>query len=235
MNSHIYYIKAEPGKYPEAIKQGLLKALALTIEKRYRNVKLVLPQLGLLDSPPNFISQALDGIFPGRGIALTTQFKKHRAISLADLPEKGDLIGINVLSVRNDFPLQNQNTVALLLWADKDSFKSLTLQLAFTTVDIIAIVFNEEQVINEMLSATKAESVNGLSDPNITSYSDQLDDEQRMILQRMKGINVTSPNSHVPTRERMKSVVDELKRKPVTSQLRAVFGLSGQRSKFPGN
>jgi hypothetical protein len=235
MTNHIYYIKSEPGKYPEAIKQGLIKALALTIGKNYRNVKLVLSQFGLLDSPPNFISQALDGMLPGQGAALTARLKKNRAISLVDLPQKGEFIGINAVSVRNEFPLQNQNTVALLLWADSDSLKSLTSQLAFTSVDIVAVVFNEEQVLNEMLAATKSENIAGVLDPNITSYSDQLNDEQRQALQRMKDINVTSPNTHVPTRERMKSVIDELKQKQLQVSYSQFLGYLVNEVNFPVN
>ena len=235
MNNRIYYVKATSGNFPEAIKQGLMKALAVAFGKNYRNIKIVLSQLSLLDDTPNFISQALDQAFSGRGIPLTNQLKRNRAISFPDFPEAGERTGINILSVRNDFPMQNGETVAMLLWADADSFKTLTAALSFTSIDIIAVVLNEEQSLNEMLGATKAEKYPAGPDPQVITYTDELDDEQRQVLQRMKSINVTSSNTHNPTREQMKSVIDELKQKRLQVSYEQFLGYLVNEVNFPVN
>jgi hypothetical protein len=213
MNNTLYYIKPINNDFPEAIKKGLIKALYLIQKKGYSNIKFVLTGIGHIDNPPNFISEAFDKIFNGKGDYYANLLRKNRVISIPQFPTEEQTTGINLLLSNNNPSFTDENTVVLLLWADEDSLKKIQSTLFFTQIDLIAIVFNDEPNLNELLSASKAKVVpENLIDQNVVPYTNTFQQPVSDVLNRLKGINVTSGASHTPTRELMKSVIDELKR-----------------------
>jgi hypothetical protein len=216
MNNQVFYIKPTNNNFPDAIKDGLVKALSLVRQKNFSNIKFVLTGLGLLDYSPNFISKALDKLFTGHGVSLTTSLKKNRGFSIPDFPDNGQTIGVNLLLANNNPSFIDNKTVVVLLWADYDSFKKVQSLLFGTQIDLVAIVFNETPSLNELLSASKGTNISATPDPNVISYTNTFPQNVSDILGRMKGINVTDIAAHTPTRERMKSVIDELKKNHLT-------------------
>jgi hypothetical protein len=216
MNNQVYYIKPTKNNFPDAIKDGLLKALSIVQQKNYSNIKFVVTGLGLLDSPPNFISEALDKLFAGDGVRLTNLLKKNRGFHIHDFPNNGQTTGVNLLLSNNNPTFIDNNTVVVLVWADYDSFKKVQSLLFWTQIDLVAIVFNETPELNELLSASKGTNISTTPDPNVISYTNTFAQNVSDILDRMKGINITDIASHTPTRERMKSVIDELTKNHIT-------------------
>lgn len=216
MNNTVYYIKPTNNDFPEAIKDGLIKAIALMAEKGYSNVKFVLSNAGLLDNPPNFISQALDKIFTNKGNNLTNQLRLQRGFSIPNFPTQTQTTGINLLLANNNPTFHNNDTVVVLLWADFNSFKKVQSLLFWTQIDLVAIVFNEDTNLNELLSASKAINISNTPDTNVVQYLNSFPQNTNDILDRLKSINVTSVASHTPTRDRMKSVIDELTQNHIT-------------------
>lgn len=213
MNNTIHYIKPVNNGFPEAIKKGLIKALSLIQEKGYSNIKLVLSNSTLLDSTPNYISEAFDKMASGQGVNFVNNLKRYRSFSLPNVPTTGQTTGIDVLLSNNNPSFIDDETVVVLLWADEDSFKKIQSSLSFTQIDLVAIVFNENSKLNELLSASKAEIVpKSMIDQYVIPYTNTFTQPVNDVLNRLKGINVTSFASHTPTREVMKSVIDELKR-----------------------
>lgn len=210
MNNTVYYVKPTSNDFPGAIKDGLLKAFTIINQKGYSNVKLVLTGVQLLDNPPNFISQALDKLDPENGINLTNSLKKNRSFSISNFPIEGVTTGINVLLSNNNPSFTDEQTVVVLLWADEDNFKKIQSSLFFTQIDLVAVVWNETPILNEFLSASKGTRFPNLVDPNVNPYTNTFMEPINDILRRLKGINITDPASHTPTREIMKSVIDEL-------------------------
>ena len=212
MNNQVYYIKPTNYNFPDAIKEGLVKALSIVKHKNYSNVKFVLTGLGLLDSPPNYISDALDNLFPEQGVSLTNLLKRNRGFSIPDFPINGQTTGVNLLLSNNNPTFIDNNTVVVLLWADYNSFQKVQSLLFWTQIDLVAIVYNETPELNELISASKGTNISKTPDPNVISYSNNFAQNTNDILGRMKGINITSIASHIPTRKMMKSVIDELRR-----------------------
>lgn len=213
MNNRVYYIKPTSNDFPEAIKDGLMKALVNINQKGYSNIKLVLSNSVLLDSPPNFISQAFDKMASGQGTNFVNQLRRDRSFSLSNIPTPGQTTVINVLFSNSNPTFVNENTVVVLLWADEDNFKKIQSSLSFTEIDIVAIVFNDSPVLNELLSASKGiRFPQGLTDPNVNPYTNTFTQQINDILNRLKGINVTSIASNNHTREVMRNVIEELKR-----------------------
>jgi hypothetical protein len=216
MNNTVYYIKPTDNDFPEAIKDGLIKAFALITQKGYSNIKFVLSSAGLLDTPPNFISQALDKIFTNRGNILTEQLRKQRGFSIPNFPSETQTTGVNLLLANNNPTFRNNDTVVVLLWADFDSFKKVQSLLFWTQIDLVAIVFNDSIDLNELLSASKAINISNTPDTNVIPYQNNFEQTTNDILDRLKSINITDVASHTPTRERMKSVIDELTKSNIT-------------------
>lgn len=216
MNNNIFYIKPTNFDFPEAIKDGLIKAFSVVKQKGLSNIKLVLTGMNLLDSPPNHISDAIDKIFNGQGVSLTNQLKRNRGISIQDFPTVGQTTGINVLLANNNLSFLDNNTVVVLLFADYDSFKKVQSLLFWTTIDLVAVIYNETSELNEILSASKASNISSNLDPNVTAYTNTFVQNVNVILDRLKSINITDVATHVPTRERMKSVIDELNQNKLT-------------------
>lgn len=216
MNNTVYYIKPTDNDFPEAIKDGLIKAFALITQKGYSNIKFVLSSAGLLDTPPNFISQALDKIFTNRGNILTEQLRKQRGFSIPNFPTATQTTGVNLLLANNNPTFRNNDTVVVLLWADFDSFKKVQSLLFWTQIDLVAIVFNDSIDLNELLSASKAINISNTPDTNVIPYQNNFEQSTNDILDRLKSINITDVASHTPTRERMKSVIDELTKSNIT-------------------
>ena len=213
MNNTIYYIKPTKNDFPEAIKDGLLKAFIILKEKGYCNIKFVLNNSSLIDSPPNFISEAFDKMVPGQGGNFVNQLRKNRSLSLPGIPIAQQTTAINLLLSNNNPSFTNEQTVILLLWADEDSFKKVQSSLFFTEVDLVAVVFNETTILNELISASKGiRYPEGLTDTNVNPYTNTFTQQVNDILNRLKGINVTSFASNNFTRELMSNVIDELKR-----------------------
>lgn len=216
MNDTVYYIKPTDNDFPEAIKDGLIKAFALITQKGYSNIKFVLSSAGLLDTPPNFISQALDKIFTNRGNILTEQLRKQRGFSIPNFPTANQTTGVNLLLANNIPTFRNNDTVVVLLWADFDSFKKVQSLLFWTQIDLVAIVFNDSIDLNELLSASKAINISKHQDTNVIPYQNNFEQSTNDILDRLKSINIADVASHTPTRERMKSVIDELTKSNIT-------------------
>lgn len=216
MNNTVYYIKPTDNDFPEAIKDGLIKAFALITQKGYSNIKFVLSSAGLLDTQPNFISQALDKIFTNLGNILTEQLRKQRGFSIPNFPTATQTTGVNLLLANNNPTFRNNDTVVVLLWADFDSFKKVQSLLFWTQIDLVAIVFNDSIDLNELLSASKAINISNTPDTNVIPYQNNFEQSTNDILDRLKSINITDVASHTPTRERMKSVIDELTKINIT-------------------
>lgn len=210
MKNSVYYIKPTDNDFSEAIKDGLIKAFALISQKGYSNIKLVLSSASLIDSPPNFISQALDRLFDKKGDNLTKQFKKQREISIPKFPTDTQTTGINILLANNNPFFISNETVVVLLWADFDSFRKIQSLLFSTQIDLVAIAFNDTLNLNELLSSSKAINISSTLDPNVIPYQNNFPQNTKNILDRLKSINTTDGASHTPTRERIKSVIDEL-------------------------
>ena len=211
MNNIVYYIKPTDNDFPEAIKDGLIKALSIVIKKGYSNIKFILTGISLLDNPPNFISQAIDKILSGRGVKLTNQLRRNRGFSIPDFPNPGQTIGVNLLLTNNNPTFFENNTVVVLLWADFDSFKKVQSLLFLTQIDLVAVVFKETPKLNELLAASKAINLSATPDPNVICYRNVFPQNINDILLRLKGINNTRIASHIPDRMSMKSVIDDLK------------------------
>jgi|JI6StandDraft_1071083.scaffolds.fasta_scaffold146615_1 hypothetical protein len=216
MKNSVYYIKPTNNDFPEAIKDGLIKAFALISKKGYSNIKFVLSSESLLDNPPNYISQALDKFFTNQGDNLTKQLKKQRGISISKFPTDNQTTGIKVLLANNNPTFLDNDTVVVLLWADFDSFKKIQSSLFWTQIDLVAIAFNDTSNLNELLSSSKAINISSTADPNVVPYQNNFPQNTKDILDRLKSINITDRASHKPTRERMKSVIDELDKNSIT-------------------
>lgn len=216
MNNSVYYIKPTDNDFPEAIKDGLVKAFELISQKGYSNIKFVLSNASLLDSPPNFISQALDKLFNNQGDSLTKQFKKQRGISIPKFPTDTQTTGINILLANNNPSFLNNDTVVVLLWADFDSFRKIQSLLFWTQIDLVAIAFNDTPNLNELLSSSKAINISSTSDQNVIPYQNNFPQNTKDILDRLKSINITDNASHTPTRKRMEFVIDELVKNNIT-------------------
>jgi|SRR5690554_3439327 len=210
MNNTVYYIKPTNNDFPEAIKDGLIKALALIRQKGYSNVKFVLSNASLLDSPPNFISQALDKIFTNQGNKLTNRLRRQRGFSIPKFPTETQTTGINLLLANNNPTFRDNDTVVVLLWSDFDSFKKVQSLLFWTQIDLVAIVFNDSPDLNELLSASKATNISNTPDANVILYQNNFPKSTNDILDRLKSINITDIATHTPTKEAMKSVIEEL-------------------------
>jgi len=216
MNNTVYYIKPTNYDFPEVIKDGLIKGLTLIKEKGFSNLKLVLTRLDLLDNAPNHISDALEKIFPNEGIRFTNQLKSQRSFSIPEFPTDEQTTGVNVILANSNPSFSNSNTVVVLLLADYESFNKIQSSLFLTEIDLVAIVYNETPSLNELLSASKAVNFSKNSDSTVIPYVNNLDEGINVILDRMEGINITSPASHTQTRERMESVIDELNRNHIS-------------------
>lgn len=216
MKNTVYYIKPANNDFPEAIKEGLIKAFALITQKGYSNIKFVLSNSNILDSPPNFISQALDKIFNNQGNRLTKDLKKLRGLSIPEFPTNTQTTGINIMLANNNLTFPNNDTVAVLLWADFDSFKKVQSLLSWTQIDLIAIAFNDTSNLNELFSSSKAINISNTPDQNVVPYQNNFPQNIIDILNKLKTINITDSASHTPTRERMKSVIDELTKNKIT-------------------
>jgi hypothetical protein len=212
MRNKVYYIKPTNNDLPEAIKLGILKALSIIQDKGYSNIKFVLTGISLLDNPPNLISQAFEKMFAGKGVDFTNQLRTNRGLSFVGFPTEEQTTGINLLLSNNNPNFVDENTVVVLLWADEDSLKKIQSSLSFTQIDLVAVVWNETQILNEFLSASKGTRFPNLADPNVNPYANTFTQPINDILRRLKSINITDPASHTPTRETMKNVIDELKR-----------------------
>lgn len=210
MRNKVHYIKPTNYGFPEAIKDGLIKALSIAKEKDISNIKLVLTEIGLLDNPPNYISQALDKIFEGQGENLTKKLKKDRGFSIPNFPKTGTNTGVNTLLLNNNPTFIEEDTVVILIWSDYDSFKKMESILFWTEIDLVAIIFNERDELNELLSATKGINISNTPDQNVIPYINNFPSNVNDILSRLKSINITDSASHTPTRERMKDVIKEL-------------------------
>lgn len=211
MNSKIYYIKPENSDFTGAITKGLLKGLSLVRDKKYNNLKFIISDLSLLDSPTGFIGKSLSEF--GNGEDLIKQLKKQRGFSIPNFPEDGETTGINLLLASKEISIIDDKTVAVLVWADRRSYVKVLSNIHWLGIDLIAVVFNEERQNNVFLSATKAENIRKVNDPNVIPYKNSFTPEVNEILDRLKGINLTEVASHNPTRERIDSVINELEKK----------------------
>lgn len=159
----------------------------------------------------------MEKIFKGEGKKLTNQLKAQRGFPIPKYPTDQKTTGVNViLSNSNPSFYNDSNTVVVLLWADYESFNKIQSALFLTQIELVAIVYNETPELNELLSASRAINISSTSDNNVIPYVNTLDARTNAILNRMKGINITSISSHTPTRERMKSVIDELKKNHIS-------------------
>ena len=120
------------------------------------------------------------------------------------------------MSNSNPSFFNDSNTVVILLWADYESFNKIQSALFLTQIDLVAIVYNETPELTELFSASRAINFSNTPDNTVIPYTNTLDARTNAILNRMKGINITSLASHTPTRERMKSVIGELKKNHIS-------------------
>jgi hypothetical protein len=210
MKKNVYYIKSTKNNFPEAITIGFQKALSICDQKGYSNIKLIVPNLDLLDSPPNFISEAIDSLFPEKGIDITKQLKKTRCFSIPGSPSKGITTGVNLLLSNNNLSFDNNKTVIILLYASYESFKKVQSSLFCTEIDLVAIIQFESSKLDELISASKGINISRTPDQNLICYTNSFEQNINDILSRLKGINITDVASHTPTRKLMKSVINEL-------------------------
>ncbi len=96
--------------------------------------------------------------------------------------------------------------------------------LFWTQIDLVAIVFNETDELNELLSATKGINISKITDPNVTPYINNFPSNLNDILSRLKSINITDSASHTPTRERMKDVIKELSQNKIKVSYKDFLG-----------
>lgn len=234
MNNKVYYIKPINSDFPAAIKLGLIKALSIIKDKGYSNIKFVLTGVANLDNPPNYISQAFDKMFAGKGVDFTNQLRINRGLSFAGFPTEEQTTGINVLLSNNNPSFVNEDTVVVLLWADEDSFKKIQSSLFFTQINLVAIVHFETDNLNELLSASKGIKLSSIEvDPNVNPYTNTFTQQINDILNRLKGINVTSIASNNHTREVMRNVIEELKRNRLAVSYVDFLGFLVNEINFP--
>ncbi len=208
--SQVFYIKPSNRDFPTAIKDGLFKALQLVQQKNISNIKFIVSHSSLVDSPPNFISLGIDLLFTGRGETLTKTLKKTRSFHITKFPTDAQTIGIDLVLANSNPTFSGADTVGLLVWADNDSFNKIESALFYNQIDLVAVVFNETDELNEMLSATKAINISTAPDPNIIPYQNNFSAAENAILERLKSINIGDGPTHTPTQQRIDSVVAEL-------------------------
>lgn len=232
MNNIVYYIKSEEYDYPSAINEGFKKAFQLVKTKKYSNIKVILSSSSLLDSTPNHISNGLDKLFKGYGITITNSFKKNKSFSVPDFPETGKNLGLNLLLVKNNPIITDNETVILLIWADEISLKKIQSELSFSKTDLVAVVYNATPTLNEMLSASKAINISKVLDPHVIIYENPFDDNVNAILSSLRAINVTDGATEY-AKEAMKDVVKKLTEKRINISFLDFLGYLINDVNFP--
>lgn len=232
MLNKVYYIKPENNDLAQAVKIGFLKALSLVSDKKITNIKFVVTGLDQLN-PPNAISEGLDLLFKDNGINFTNSLRSNRGFPLVGWPTDEETTGVNLLLLNNTPTFTDQNTVVLLIWGAFESFKKLESILFHTKIELIAVLYNETDNMNELLSSTKAINISKNNDTNVTPYVNNFPNDIAEVLNKLKGINITNIASHTPTRERMKIVIDELKEKRLTVSYVDFLGFLVNDVNFP--
>lgn len=232
MRNKVHYIKPEQTDIAGAVAAGFLKAVRIMKEKGFSNVKVVVTGLNHLD-PPNHISAGLDKLFGNNGAKLTSQLKKDRGFSIPDFPEKNVTTGINLVLLNNNHSFLKDETVALLIWADYDSLKKLETTLFHTKTELVAVVHNESTLLNEVLSALKAENISESADSTVVPYQDNFPEETKSIMNRLGSINITSGASNQHTRSVMKIIIDELKSKKIIVSYTDFLGFLVNNINYP--
>ncbi len=210
-----YYIKPQKGDIAQAISSALANALNLIKQKNYKNIKIVIGNMGLIKDPPNYISQGFHKVLNGDSEAIVKKLSKERAISIPNFPKDGIATGINLLllgNVKSSIAI-DEETVVILIFADADSFRKVHGLQSITSKkpDLIAVLFSEDNEINEQLSAANAENLSSVADPNVQNYVNNFPQAIKDILAIVNGINLSEVPSHNPTRDAMDRVFKNLK------------------------
>src|ERR1043165_3081916 len=120
----VYYIKLHDGDAPSAIQSSFVKAFQLTSQKQYSKIKLILSSKGLIDSPPNFLSEGLDKILNGKGEQIVKSLEKNRRLSIAVNDKSRISIELLLLNnIKSDF--SNEDAVTIFMWSDQNTFKQI--------------------------------------------------------------------------------------------------------------
>lgn len=232
MNNKVYYVKPDNGNFAQAIKTAFVKAMALAITKKKFNIKLVVSSLAALDEEGAF-KDGLDLLFNNSGGPIVKQLKKDRQFSIPNFPGKGDAFGINVLLVNKKPMLRDNEATVLLVWSQEDEFCQIESEIFFSSGDLIGVVWNETDALNDMLSATLASNISAIADPNVIPFVNTFPINVNAILSRLVGINITDTASHSPTQERMKKVINELKKDKIVINYRDFLGYLINIVNFP--
>ena len=205
----VFYIKPANNNLPEAVKLGFIHALQLISQKNFSNIKFILSHSNLLDAPPTFISDGIDAVNKGLGVAMVTSLKKG-AFSIPRFPTDNDTTGINLVLANNNPRFGAENTVGILIWADHESFPKIERYLSLYSIDLVAVLFSETIEMDELLCATKAQNISAVADPNVQAYQNNFSATENTILDRLKSISLTNGASHNLNRDRIDSVVAAL-------------------------
>ncbi len=211
MLNKIYYVKQSGNDFISAIKTGLLQAFALIQSKQYSNIKLVLPNASLINSVPNSISDAFEQIFKGHGSDIGKSFKKNRAYSFSGIFKPGERIGISILLANNNYTFNDEHTVVVLVYANEKILAKLQNELAFTSIDLVAIVHQPTASLNEMLSASRAIKSGSHPDPDVIPYQGGFNSPVLDIISKLKSINTTDGGANHYTLDLFKEVIISLK------------------------
>jgi hypothetical protein len=210
MRNNLYYIKAQNGSIPEAIKDSLIKAFILINEKQISNIKLIVSHADILGTPPNYLSDGFGQLPVNSGLDIYRTLKRSRNFTFVDLPKEGVNTGMNVL-LSNTFSSNHGNdSVGILVFANEESLKKVQSKLFYSGIDLIAVIQYETDGINEILSACKAENISTLIDPNVIPYVNNFSVDENDILRMLSTINVQNGGSDHVTRRTMQNVIDKL-------------------------
>jgi len=232
MRNKVHYIKPQNNDFAEAVRIGFMKALQIIAEKNISNLKFVITGMDQLDAP-NHISAGLDKILNNKGGIYTKILKKDRSFSIPQYPTDDQTTGVNLVLLNSNPTFSDHNTVVLLIWGDYDSFKKLESILFNTEIELVVVVYNENQPLNELLSSTNAQNISGSNDSNVTPYINTFSEQTNNILRRLLTINVTSFSSNTHTRETMKNVIDDLKDKKLVISYLDFLGFLVNEVNFP--
>lgn len=210
MRNNLYYIKAQNGLIPEAIKDALVQAFKLINRKKISNIKLIVSHSDILGNAPNFLSQGFCEIFNDSGEVIYNALKKTKNYSIPDFPIETVNTGINVCLSNTMSEMRGGESVSVLVFANEESFKKVQSKLFYSEIDLIAVLQYETDGINEILSACKAENISTSIDPNVMPYVNNFSVDENEILRMLSTINVQNGGSDHVTRRTMQNVIDKL-------------------------
>jgi hypothetical protein len=206
MRNNLYYIKAQNGLIPEAIKDSLVKAFILINHKKISNIKLI----DILGSSPNFLSQGFCEVFKDSGEVIYNSLKKTKNYSISDFPIETVNTGINVCLSNTMSDMRGGESVSILVFANVESLKKVLSKLFYSEIDLIAVIQYENDDLNEILSACKAKNISEIIDPNVIPYGNNFTNQENEILGMLKTINTQNGGTDRVTRNTMQNVIDQL-------------------------